>query len=119
MPILYLINAEQFFMAPCVPPDEGMLVRYGQPLTDEQRQLLETTRKDDPALRARSRAHGLLLSAHGPTIQDSAKTSQVHRVTVSAWIKNWEPPGAQRLPDQPRRGRPSPRRPEERDLARQ
>jgi hypothetical protein len=31
-----------------------------QPLTPEQHQLLETTMKDDPSFRARSRAHGLL-----------------------------------------------------------
>ena len=116
MPILYLINTEQFCMAPFVQPDEVMIVRYVQPLTPEQRQLLETTMKDDPAFRARSRAHGLLLSAHGTTIKDIAKTSQVHRVTVSAWIKHWEQHGAQSLHDKPRSGRPSLLRPEERDL---
>jgi len=64
MPILYLINAESFFMTPFVQPDEVMIdevmiVRYVQPLTPEQRQLLETTMKDDSSFRARSRAHGL------------------------------------------------------------
>jgi winged helix-turn helix protein len=107
MPILYLINTEQFCMAPFVQPDEVMIVRYVQPLTPEQRQLLETTMKDAPAFRARSRAHGLLLSAHGTTIKDIAKTYQVHRVTVSAWIKRWEQRDAQSLHDKPRSGRPS------------
>jgi transposase len=73
--------------------------------------------KDDPSFRARSRAHGLLLSAHGTTIKDIAKTYQVHRVTVSAWIKHWEQQGAQSLHDNPHSGRPSLLRPEERDLA--
>src|SRR5678816_1104090 len=90
-------------MAPFVQPDEVMIVRYVQPLTQEQRQLLETTMKDDSAFRARSRAHGLLLSAHGTTIKDIAKTYQVHRVTVSAWIKNWEQHGAQTPPRHPLR----------------
>src|SRR5215475_10274151 len=117
MPILYLINAEQFFIAPFVPPDEVMIVRYVQPLTQEQRQLLETTMQDDPSFRARSRAHGLLLSARGTPIKDIATTYQVHRVTVSAWIKHWEQQGAQSLHDKPRSGRPSPLRPEERALA--
>ncbi|HET8669216.1 MAG TPA: IS630 family transposase [Candidatus Saccharimonadales bacterium] len=117
MPILYLINAEPFFVAPFVHPDEGMIVRYVQPLTQEQRQLLETTMKDDPSFRARSRAHSLLLSAHGTAIKAIAKTYQVHRVTVSAWIKHWEQHGAQSLHDKPRSGRPSTLRPEERDLA--
>jgi transposase len=94
-----------------------MSVRYVQPLTQEQRQLLETTMKDDPSFRARSRAHGLLLSAHGTTIQDIATIYQVHRVTVSTWIKNWEQHGAQSLHDKPRSGRPSTLWPEERAIA--
>ena len=117
MPILYLINAEPFFMAPFVPPDEVMIVRYVQPLTPEQRQLLETTMQDDSSFRARSRAHSLLLSAAGMPIRAIATTYQVHRVTVAAWIKHWEQQGAQSLHDQPRSGRPSTLRPEERDSA--
>jgi transposase len=81
-------------------------VRYVQPLTDEQRALLEKTMKEDTAFRARSRAHSLLLSAAGTPIQTIAKTSQVHRVTVSAWITKWERHGAQSVHDHPRRGRP-------------
>ena len=116
MPILYLINAEEFFLAPVVQSDEVRIVRYVQPLTPEQHQLLETTMKDDLSFRARSRAHGLLLRAHGTTIKDIAKTYQVHRVTVSAWIKHWEPHGAQSLHDKPRSGRPRTLCPEERDI---
>ena len=73
--------------------------------------------KDDASFRARTRAHGLLLSAQGTTIKDIAKTYQVHRVTVSAWITNWEHHGAQSLHDQPRSGRPTLLTPEERDIA--
>jgi transposase len=90
-----------------------------QPLTDEQRQLLEKTMKEDTAFRARSRAHSLLLSAVGTPIQAIAKTYQVHRVTVSAWIKKWEHQGAQSLHDQPRSGRPSTLTPDEQALAQQ
>jgi len=117
MPILYLINAEPFCMAPFGQPDEVMIVRYVQPLTQAQRQLLETTMKDAPSFRARSRAHSLLLSAAGTPIKAIAKTYQVHRVTVSAWIKHWEQHGAQSLHDKPRSGRPRTLRPEERDIA--
>ena len=84
-----------------------MIVRYVQSVTDEQRELLEKTMQEDTSFRARSRAHSLLLSASGTTIQTIAKTYQVHRVTVSAWIKKWEQYGAQSLHDQPRSGRPS------------
>jgi len=73
--------------------------------------------QDAPSLRARSRAHGLLLSARGTTIKDIAKAYQVHRVTVSAWSKHWEQHGAQSLHDKPRSGRPSTLRPEERAIA--
>jgi transposase len=92
-------------------------VRYVQPLTDEQRDLLEKTMHEDTSFRARSRAHSLLLSAAGTTIQAIAKTYQVHRVTVSAWIKKWEHHGAQSWHDQPRSGRPTTRSSEEQAIA--
>jgi len=92
-------------------------VRYVQPLTDEQRALLEKTMKEDTAFRARSRAHSLLLSAGGTPIQTIAKTYQVHRVTVSTWITKWEQHGAQSLHDQPRSGRPPKLTPDEQELA--
>jgi transposase len=117
MPIFYLINAEQFFVAPFVQPDEVMIVRYVQPLTKEQRQRLENTMKDDPSFRARSRAHGLLLSAQGTTLKDIARAYQVHRVAVSAWIKHWEQHGAQSWHDTPRSGRPSTLSPAEQAIA--
>src|SRR6266403_3252234 len=75
--------------------------------------------KEDTAFRARSRAHSLLLSAAGTPIQTIAKAYQVHRVTVSAWIKKWEHHGAQSLHDQPRSGRPSKLTPDEQKLAQQ
>ena len=73
-------------MADATRPDEVRIMRYIQPLTDEQRVLLNKTMQDDPSFRARSRAHSLLLSAQGKTIKDIAQTYQVHRVTVSAWL---------------------------------
>ena len=72
---------------------------------------------EDTSFRARSRAHSLLLSAAGTTIQTIAKTYQVHRVTVSAWIKKGEHHGAQSLHDQPRSGRPTTLSPAEQDIA--
>jgi len=73
--------------------------------------------QDDASFRARTRAHSLFLSAQGTTIQDIAKTYQVHRVTVSAWLTNWEHLGAQSLHDQPRSGRPTLLTSEEQDIA--
>jgi transposase len=117
MLIQYLINVRPLCVAYAPRPDEVMIVRYVQPLTDEQRALLEKTMKEDIAFRARSRAHSLLLSAAGTPIQTIAKTYQVHRVTVSAWIKKWERHGAQSLHDHPRSGRPPKLTPDEQELA--
>ena len=119
MLIQYLINVKPLCVAYSPRPDEVMIVRYVQPLTDEQRQLLEKTMKEDTAFRARSRAHSLLLSAAGTSIKVIANAYQVHRVTVSAWIKKWEQHGAQGLHDQPRSGRPSTLTPDEQKLAQQ
>ena len=117
MPILYLINTKQLFVAYSIQRDEVMIVRYVQPLTEEQRELLDKTMKGDASFRARTRAHSLVLSAQGMTIKDIAKAYQVHRVTVSAWIKKWERHGAQSLHDQPRSGRPPKLTPDEQALA--
>src|SRR2546422_6031121 len=119
MLIQYLINVKPLCVAYSLRPDEVMNVRYVQPLTDAQRELLEKTMHEDLAFRARSRAHSLLLSAAGTPIQTIAKTYQVHRVTVSAWIKKWEHHGAQSLHDHPRSGRPTKLTPDEQALAQQ
>jgi transposase len=117
MPILYLINAEQLFVAYSTRPDEVTSVRYVRPLTAEQRELLEKTMKADTSFRARTRAHSLLLSADGTTIKDIAKTYQVDRDTVSSWLKKWERHGVQSLHDHPRSGRPPKLTPDEQELA--
>ena len=117
MPILYLINAEQLFVAYSTRPDEVTSVRYVRPLTAEQRELLEKTMKADTSFRARTRAHSLLLSSQGTTIKEIAKTYQVDRDTVSSWLKKWEHHGAQSLHDQPRSGRPPKLTPDEQVIA--
>jgi len=117
MLIQYLINVKLLCVAYSPRPDEVMIVRYVQPLTDEHRALLAKTMQEAPAFRARSRAHSLWLSAAGTPIQTIAKTSQVHRVTVSAWITQWERHGAQSVHDHPRRGRPPKLTPDEQELA--
>ena len=64
-----------------------MSVRYVRPLTEQQRALLQRTMKNDASHRARMRAHGLLLSSEGRTINTIAKIYHVDRDTVSTWIK--------------------------------
>jgi transposase len=94
-----------------------MIVRYVGHLTDEQRQGLELTMKQDSSPRARTRAHGILLSSRGMTINEIAAIYQVDRDTVSSWIKNWEQQGNESLHDKPRSGRPPKLTPEEQELA--
>src|SRR6266704_3436366 len=96
-----------------------MIVRYVCPLTEQQRELLESTMKNDAAHRARMRAHGLLLSSEGITIKAIAKIYHVDRDTVSTWIKKWGKHGAKSLHDQPRSGRPTTLNTAEKELAKQ
>src|SRR5438876_421545 len=67
--------------------------------------------------RARARAHSLLLSGQGMTINAIAKIYHVDRDTVSTWIKKWAHQGEGSLHDQPRSGRPPKLTPEEQELA--
>jgi transposase len=75
--------------------------------------------KNDASHRARMRAHGLLLSSEGRTINTIAKIYHVDRDTVSTWIKKWEKHGDKSLHDQPRSGRPTILNTTEKELAQQ
>jgi len=94
-------------------------VRYGCPLPAQQREFLESTRKNDASHRARMRAHGLLRSSEGIKIKAIAKIYHVDRDTVAPWIKQWEKQGEKSLHDQPRSGRPSTLNATEKALAKQ
>jgi transposase len=96
-----------------------MIVRYVRPLTESQRHTLAEIMYHDATPRARVRAHGILLSAHGMTIKEIAKIYQVDRDTVATWIKKWEHHGVASLYDKPRSGRPPKLTLEEKDLAQQ
>ena len=99
------------------PNDKVPHVRYVHLLTDEHSTLLEKTLKNDASPRARARAHGLLLSGQGVTINEIAKMYQVDRDTVSTWITQWEHHGEASLHDRPRSGRPPKLTPAEQALA--
>ena len=92
-------------------------MRYVHPLIDTQRDLLENTMTHDASPRARARAHSLLLSAQGMTINAITKVYQVDRDTISTWIRTWDHDGPDRLHDTPRSGRPPKLTPEEQQLA--
>ena len=92
-------------------------MRYVHPLRDPQRDLLENPMTHDTSPRARARAHSLIRSAQGMTINAITKISQVDRDTVATWIRTWEHDGPASLHDQPRSGRPPKLTPAEQTLA--
>jgi len=71
----------------------------------------------DTSPRARARAHSLLLSSQGLTIEEITKIYPVDRDTVSTWIRTWEHDGPASLHDTPRSGRPPKLTPDEQTLA--
>jgi len=52
------------------------------------------------------RAHSILLSARGYTIEEIADIYNVYRDTVSSWFDRWEQSGFKGLTDKSRSGRP-------------
>jgi len=60
----------------------------------------------DSSRRVRMRAHTILLSSQGTTVDEIAQIYQVHRNSVSSWIDKWESSGTEGLYDQPRSGSP-------------
>ena len=95
------------------------IVRYVNPLTEEQQRVLQDIMAHDVTSRARRRAHSLVLSSQGFPIKDIAKIYQVDRDTVATWIKKWEKDAMGSLYDKPRSGRPSKLTKKEQDIARQ
>ena len=78
--------------------------KFVSPLSPEQMELLESLMKTDPSHRIRSRAHCILLSAQGFSINEICAIHQVHRHSVSSWITNWEQSGLDGLRDKPQEG---------------
>src|SRR5712692_3118206 len=107
----------QPFVYDATPHEKVPIVRYVHPLIDTQRDLLDNTMTHDVSPRARARAHSLLLSAQGMTINAITKIYQVDRDTISTWIRKWEHDGPESLHDTPRSGRPPKLTPEEQTLA--
>lgn len=83
-----------------------MKQRFVRALTSaEQEALMETYwYAEKPALRRR--AHGILLSHKGHTIEQICEILCVTRNTVAAWFKAWEAEGLEGLQDKARSGRP-------------
>ncbi len=71
-----------------------------------ERRLLKDLMNNNESSRVRMRSHSILLSSNGFSIDEIAKIYEVHRDSVSFWIKRWEKSGIEGLHDNPRSGAP-------------
>jgi transposase len=80
--------------------------RFVAPLTAEDQEVLRYLRDQGETGRIRKRAHAILLSAAGQSVNELARTFEVTRNTVRDWLRRWEQEGVSGLADAARRGRP-------------
>lgn len=93
------------------------LSRFIQKLTKSQVQRLEGTRDHGGNSRIRHRAHAVLLSFLGTSVNDLVNIFQTNRNTVSSWLDRWEGEGFDGLADKPRCGAPPKLNQEEQERA--
>lgn len=84
-----------------------MTFRFVLPLSDTDLQALMTTHTYGKKPALRRRAHAIVLSHQGHTINQICNILSVTRETVSLWFDAWEAQGLEGLSDKPRTGRPS------------
>jgi len=81
-------------------------MRFVQPLSDRDKEQLGTTVREGNSYRVRRRAHAILLSAEGFTIDEIARIYQTDRDTVASTFTRWEKVGLAGLFDDDKSGRP-------------
>ena len=81
--------------------------KFVNPLTEAQQQRLQEIQKTDPAHRTRMRAHAVLLSARGYSLDQIADIYQQDRDRVSLWLDWWHEDEYDGLADDPKSGRPA------------
>ena len=93
--------------------------KFVSALSPDQIQHLEDLAQRDSVRRVRMRAHSILLSSRGSSIDEIANIYQVHRDTVSSWIDNFEHLGVDGLRDKPRSGGPPKLNEQEKEVAKE
>ena len=83
-----------------------MTFRFVPSLSDTDLQTLMTTYTYGVKPALRRRAHAIVLSHQGHTIDQICEILSVTRETVSLWFDAWEAQGLDGLQDKPRAGRP-------------
>ena len=81
-------------------------MRFIPPLSESDKEQLTALFKYHASHNIRRRAHSILLSADGFTIDEIARIYQIHRDTVGTTFDSWESDGMEGLFDDPRSGRP-------------
>jgi len=81
-------------------------IKFVCPLDDQKINELKAIFKNSEKHRTRQRAHAILLSSDGFSVDEIAKICRVDRDTVSRWIDKWEQLGIEGLKDKPRPGNP-------------
>lgn len=80
--------------------------RFVEPVTPDDREMLEYLRDHGETARIRRRAHAILLSASGKSVDEIVEIFDTTRVTVCAWFQRWEKDGPAGLGDECRPGGP-------------
>ena len=80
--------------------------KFVSTLDPDQIHALEEWAAHDSARRVRMRAHSILLSFGGASLDEIARIYGVHRDTVSSWLDQFEQRGMDGLRDKPRCGGP-------------
>lgn len=84
----------------------GIPSRFVEPLAEEDREILNYLRDHGETPRIRQRAHAILLSDSGKSVNEVADIFEVRRNTVSSWIDRWELEGVEGIADAQRSGAP-------------
>ena len=80
--------------------------RFVSPLSDEDREILGYIRDHGETPRIRRRAHAILLSDSGKSVNEIAEIFETTRESVCSWLARWEDSGPQGLADGARSGAP-------------
>lgn len=81
-------------------------MKFAETLTEAERVTLEELFKNHKNHRSRIRAHAILLSRKGYSLDQISRIYDIHRDRASKWIDNWETEGITGLFDDERSGRP-------------
>jgi transposase len=87
--------------------------RYVEPLSDDEREMLRYLADEGETARIRRRAHAILLSDAGKSVNEIASIFEVQRNTVTRWLDGWAKCGPAGLGDAPRPGAPPSLTPEQ------